>query len=110
MKKALATDLCLGAETAMPEKNPDLHGNTPDKEDTAFLLIDVINDLEFREGGQLLRNAHPQSPRVDHNQLIKLFPSRGVHMIAKILLKNAVFAVPLSIVFCETSATQAGRY
>ena len=39
----------------MPAKNPDLHGNAPDKADVAILLIDVINDLEFPGGEQLLR-------------------------------------------------------
>ena len=41
----------------MPGKNEDLHGNAPDKADVALLLIDVINDLEFPEGDQLLRHA-----------------------------------------------------
>jgi nicotinamidase-related amidase len=35
----------------------DLHGNAPDKAETALLLIDVINDLEFPTGPQLLRSA-----------------------------------------------------
>ena len=39
----------------MPHKNPDLHGNAPDNAGVALLLIDVINDLEFPEGEQLLR-------------------------------------------------------
>lgn len=38
----------------MQLKNPDLHGNAPDKSDVALLLIDVINDLEFPEGEQIL--------------------------------------------------------
>ena len=45
----------------MPAKNEDLHGNAPDKSDVALLLIDVINDLEFPEGDQLLRNALPMA-------------------------------------------------
>jgi nicotinamidase-related amidase len=48
----------------MPAKNPDLHGNAPDKADTALLLIDVINDLEFPEGEQLLRHALPMARRI----------------------------------------------
>lgn len=43
----------------MPTKNADLHGNAPDKSDVALLLIDVINDLEFAEGEQLLEQALP---------------------------------------------------
>jgi nicotinamidase-related amidase len=48
----------------MPEKNEDLHGNVPDKADVALLLIDVINDLEFPEGDQLLRFARPMAERI----------------------------------------------
>jgi len=35
----------------------DLHGNAPDKAETALVLVDVINDLEFPTGPQLLRAA-----------------------------------------------------
>src|SRR5438874_13291083 len=45
-------------------KNPDLHGNAPDKAEVALLLIDVINDLEFSEGDQLLRFALPMADRI----------------------------------------------
>ena len=45
----------------MPAKNEDLHGSAPDKADVALLLIDVINDLEFPEGDQLLRHALPMA-------------------------------------------------
>ena len=45
----------------MPDKNPTLHGNAPDKAEAALLLIDVINDLEFREGEQLLEFAVPMA-------------------------------------------------
>lgn len=48
----------------MPAKNEDLHGNAPDKSDVALLLIDVINDLEFPEGDQLLRHAIPVAQRI----------------------------------------------
>lgn len=41
----------------MPARNPDLHGNVPDKADVALLLIDVINDMEFKEGRSLLKRA-----------------------------------------------------
>src|SRR5437868_6502758 len=43
----------------MPIKNEDLHGNAPDKSDVALLIIDVINDLEFPKGDQLLHYALP---------------------------------------------------
>jgi nicotinamidase-related amidase len=48
----------------MPAKNEDLHGSAPDKCDVALLLIDVINDLEFPEGEQLLRHALPMARQI----------------------------------------------
>ena len=48
----------------MPNKNDDLHGNAPDKSDVALILIDVINDLEFPEGDQLLRFALPMAKNI----------------------------------------------
>ena len=45
----------------MPAKNEDLHGSVPDKSNVALLLIDVINDLEFGSGKDLLRHALPMS-------------------------------------------------
>lgn len=41
----------------MPAKNPDLHGNVPEHSPVALLLIDVINDLEWPGGDQLLPHA-----------------------------------------------------
>jgi nicotinamidase-related amidase len=38
----------------MPVKNSDLHGSAPDKSDTALLIVDVINDLDFPEANQLM--------------------------------------------------------
>lgn len=48
----------------MPATNEDLHGNAPDKSDVALLLIDVINDLDFPEGDQLLRFALPMARQI----------------------------------------------
>jgi nicotinamidase-related amidase len=45
----------------MPSQNQDLHGNTPDKSDAALLMIDVLNDLEFEGGEELLRSAVPMA-------------------------------------------------
>lgn len=45
-------------------KNPDLHGNAPDKSDVALLLIDVINDLEYPEGDQMLPQAKQMASRL----------------------------------------------
>ena len=50
----------------MASKNQDLHGNAPDKSDVALLLIDVINDLDFPEGDQLLQYALPMAERLVH--------------------------------------------
>jgi nicotinamidase-related amidase len=41
----------------MSVRNPDLHGSAPDKSETALLIVDVINDLNFPEAKQLLRYA-----------------------------------------------------
>jgi hypothetical protein len=41
----------------MPAKNDDLHGSAPDKCETALLIVDLINDLDFPESDQLLRYA-----------------------------------------------------
>jgi len=46
--------------------NNDLHGNAPDKSDIALLLIDVINDLEFKGGDELLRDALPAARKIAH--------------------------------------------
>jgi nicotinamidase-related amidase len=48
----------------MPRKNPDLHGNVPDKAPVALLLVDVINDLEFEGGESLERYATPMAARI----------------------------------------------
>jgi nicotinamidase-related amidase len=48
----------------MPAKNEDLHGSAPDKSPVALLLIDMINDLEFPEGDQLLQFALPVARRL----------------------------------------------
>ena len=48
----------------MPAKNPDLHGNAPDKAAVALLLVDVINDLEFPGGDRLLAPAQTMAARL----------------------------------------------
>src|SRR4051794_15269877 len=45
----------------MPAKNEDLHGMVPDTADVALLLLDVINDLEFEGGEQLLKYVLPMA-------------------------------------------------
>ena len=42
----------------------NLDGNAPDKSDIAIVLIDVINDLEFDEGDQLLETALPAAKNI----------------------------------------------
>jgi nicotinamidase-related amidase len=48
----------------MPAKNPDLHGSAPDKSSVALLIIDMINDLEFPEGEQILPAALRVAERI----------------------------------------------
>jgi nicotinamidase-related amidase len=48
----------------MPAKNDDLHGNVPDTSPVALILIDVINDLEFDTGPELLEHALPMARRL----------------------------------------------
>lgn len=45
----------------MKPEASDLHGSAPDTCAAALLLIDVINDLEFPEGDQLLAHALPMA-------------------------------------------------
>jgi nicotinamidase-related amidase len=59
----LRKDCCsvdLKQDVAMKSEN-NLHGNAPDSSPVALLLIDVINDLEFDEGDQLLEHALPMA-------------------------------------------------
>lgn len=50
----------------MRRTNHDLHGSAPDKAETALLLIDVINDLEFPEGHLLLEHFWPKAEPLLH--------------------------------------------
>jgi nicotinamidase-related amidase len=49
---------------ALPAKNPDLHGNVPDKSDVALVLIDVINDMEWQDGEKLFKYALPMAKHI----------------------------------------------
>jgi nicotinamidase-related amidase len=46
----------------------DLHGSAPDTHETALLLVDVVNPLDFPEADQLLRFAVPMA---DHLAALK---------------------------------------
>lgn len=48
----------------MPARNKDLHGSAPDKCETALLIIDVINDLDFPEANQLKRLAPAMARKI----------------------------------------------
>lgn len=63
----------------MPSKNRDLHGSAPDKCETALLLIDVINDLEFPEAEQMIDAALAMAGRL--LQLKKRARKNGVPAI-----------------------------
>jgi nicotinamidase-related amidase len=45
-------------------RNPDLHGNAPDKSPVALILIDVINALDFDHGEKLLEHALPMARNI----------------------------------------------
>jgi nicotinamidase-related amidase len=45
------------------KQNQDLHGNGPDKSESA-LLIDMINDLGFEGGEELLRTSLPAAKHI----------------------------------------------
>jgi nicotinamidase-related amidase len=47
-----------------PDLPRDPLNHAPDKADTALLLIDVINDLEFEGGDDLLVHAMPMAQRI----------------------------------------------
>lgn len=63
----------------MPDKNNDLHGNAPDKSNVALVLIDVINDLEFEEGEELLKQALPMAEKLA--ELKKRAKEKGIPVI-----------------------------
>lgn len=63
----------------MPAKNEDLHGSVPDKSNVALVLIDVINDLEFGSGPDVLRHALPMAERL--TRLKKRAKEAGVPVI-----------------------------
>ena len=46
------------------QRNPDLHGNAPDKSPVALIMIDVINALDFDHGPQLLEHALPMARNI----------------------------------------------
>jgi nicotinamidase-related amidase len=48
----------------MSARNEDLHGSAPDKSETALLIIDVINDLDFPEANQLMRYAPAMARKI----------------------------------------------
>jgi len=46
------------------QSNNDFYGYAPDKSEIALLLIDVINDLEFEGGQELLQHALPAARNI----------------------------------------------
>ena len=50
--------------TSSAGRNPDLHGNAPDKSPVALILIDVINALDFEDGDELLKHALPMARNI----------------------------------------------
>ena len=39
------------------QRNSDLHGNVPDHDPVALLLVDVLNDFDFPDAADLLKKA-----------------------------------------------------
>ena len=50
--------------TSAAGRNPDPHGNAPDKSPVALILIDVINALDFEDGDELLKHALPMARNI----------------------------------------------
>jgi nicotinamidase-related amidase len=48
----------------MVKENFNLHVSAPDKHTFALLLVDVINDFDFPEAGQLLKYARPMAKKL----------------------------------------------
>jgi nicotinamidase-related amidase len=48
----------------VPVKSEDLHGNAPDQSPVVLLIIDVINDLEYEGGEELLRYGKPMAQSI----------------------------------------------
>jgi nicotinamidase-related amidase len=48
----------------MSKEHHDLHGNAPDRSAVALMLIDLINDLEFEGGAELLEPALAAAERI----------------------------------------------
>jgi nicotinamidase-related amidase len=63
----------------MPAKNDDLHGNVPEDSPVALIIVDVINDLEFDGGEQLLEHAVPMAQRL--SKLAKRAHEAGIAVI-----------------------------
>ncbi len=51
-------------QTASADKNEDLHGNAPDPSTAALLLIDVVNDLDFPNNEEIVRNSGTLGERI----------------------------------------------
>jgi len=63
----------------MPAKNNDLHGNAPESCPVALLLIDVINDLDFEYGEEVLMQALPAARKL--TELAKRARAAGIPVI-----------------------------
>lgn len=48
----------------MPQQSPDLHGNAPDDSPAALLIIDMINDLEWPGGENIVQPALAAAERI----------------------------------------------
>lgn len=63
----------------MPHKSEDLHGSAPDQSPVALVLIDMINDLEFEGGENIVGPATAAAERIA--ALKQQAKSRGIPVI-----------------------------
>lgn len=49
---------------ALPDRNPDLHGNVPDTCNAALLVVDVLNPLDFEGSGAFVPKAMAVAKRI----------------------------------------------
>lgn len=63
----------------LSSRNHDLHGSAPDTSHMVFLLIDVINDMEFEGGKALFEHALPAAKRI--RELKKQAKKEGIPVV-----------------------------
>ena len=59
IKRACGISIAIAEERMKRpvQRNDDLHGNVPDHQPVALLVVDVLNDFDFPDAGELLKKA-----------------------------------------------------